>query len=1036
MEEIVGLMKERHWDLIGLSETRMRGEDVRAIHEDYLLVHKGAEDGKYGVGFIISPQLANRVKNVRPVSNCLIGLTLQMNHGYLDIIQVCAPQQKRSNNEKEKFYETLQDLVDSMPNRDNQVIMGDFNGHIGLRTSLLKDVIGPFSIGDVNPNGVYSHGERITDFCVRNGLSIMNTFFQHRSSHKWTWYKQRQKNQEYLQKSMTDLVLASRKSLIHDVKAIPSISFGSDHRVVVALVNIRYTRARPSVKRRRVAVEKLKKPEAKERMAENLHTKIMIDKDEEDIERAWESSKKAILESIEATIGFTYTGGKKKRTPFWNEETRKAVMDKNYAFREWLKERTEDSRRNYVRLRNVAKRTMRKVMRETWKRIGRDLEEDFHGTKKLLYSMAKGYRKVNKEKSFSLKDGQGNLLTKPEDVDRRWNEYFESLLNTPEEDSGMDTSDDEEENQVEDGGITTNEIMVALEHMKNNKAAGVDEIPAEIYKYGGQHIISYLTWIYNMAWKTKKIPKEWGSAVIYPVHKKGDRTSCNNYRAISLLPHAGKIYERILERRLRTYVEERLHKAQHSFRPNQGTTDLSFALKILLEKSWEFNYPRYLAFLDLGKAFDQVPRKELWKALRHVEHGIPRTLRRAICSLYESNKTTVRSIRDTTLCFNAGSGVRSGSVVSPLLIILLMYRVISSVEYIEPTKGAGEADKFAYANDVGIVEATSASLAVTVDLWNRVLQNHGLNINLQKTEVMVVSRQNELLQVEVDGITLKQTTACKYLGVMYDDKGTHEGAVQDRIQKYTVNVNFLYSLLKDKNIPVKVKTTIYKSILRPILTYGCEAWVLTTKTTLRVQAAEMRVLRMIHGVSKSNRLCNENIRRELGVESIISYIERAQLQWYGHMMRMEEHRTPRRWYHWVPNTRCPPGRPRMRWDETVDKALRKHGTSLNDVCAHETFLDRGEWMRLITDRPYGLPGGDGQNERDTDLFKYKYQIATAGENYKSKNEIQDTTFQAKLFSSTIIISNYVNISRLQPDLTFASNCVSLDLKINSDQMIS
>ena len=116
---------------------------------------------------------------------------------------------------------------------------------------------------------------------------------------------------------------------------------------------------------------------------------------------------------------------------------------------------------------------------------------------------------------------------------------------------------------------------------------------------------------------------------------------------------------------MRTYIEETFHEAQHGFRPNRGTKDLSFALKILLEKSWEFNDPKYLAFLDLEKAFDRVPRKALWKALRHVEYGIPRTLRRAIFSLYKSNKTTVRPIGGRTGWFNAGSGVRQGSVISP-----------------------------------------------------------------------------------------------------------------------------------------------------------------------------------------------------------------------------------------------------------------------------------------------------------------------------------------------------------------------------------
>ena len=101
---------------------------------------------------------------------------------------------------------------------------------------------------------------------------------------------------------------------------------------------------------------------------------------------------------------------------------------------------------------------------------------------------------------------------------------------------------------------------------------------------------------------------------------------------------------------------------------------------------------------------------------------------------------------------------------------------------------------------------------------------------------------------------------------------------------------------------------------------------------------------------------NENIRRELGVENIITFVEAAQLRWYGHMKRMEEHRTPRRWYHWLPNTKRPQGRPRKRWDQNLDEALKKRGTSLNDVCIQERYLDREEWRRLVADRPVGLPG--------------------------------------------------------------------------------
>jgi len=77
-------------------------------------------------------------------------------------------------------------------------------------------------------------------------------------------------------------------------------------------------------------------------------------------------------------------------------------------------------------------------------------------------------------------------------------------------------------------------------------------------------MITWLQDIFNSAWKQGRIPEDWGKAIICPVFKnKGDRAECGNYRGISLLPHITKIYERILERRLCSLVEERLGEWQY-----------------------------------------------------------------------------------------------------------------------------------------------------------------------------------------------------------------------------------------------------------------------------------------------------------------------------------------------------------------------------------------------------------------------------------------------------------------------------------------
>ena len=168
-----------------------------------------------------------------------------------------------------------------------------------------------------------------------------------------------------------------------------------------------------------------------------------------------------------------------------------------------------------------------------------------------------------------------------------------------------------------------------------------------------------------------------------------------------------------------------------------------------------------------------------------------------------------------------------------------------------------------------------------------------------------------------------------------------------RIQKYNSNLHLLYPLMKDRYIPRKVKIIIYLSILRPILTYGHESWTLTSKTRSQVQAAEMKALRLIKGVTRLDRLRNEDIRRELGVEGILEYVERGQLRWFGHVKRMNGERYPRRFLDWTPQGRRPIGRPKMRWLQNIKRGAERRGSSLDEVDETRLYEDRQAWRQFL-----------------------------------------------------------------------------------------
>ncbi len=203
---------------------------------------------------------------------------------------------------------------------------------------------------------------------------------------------------------------------------------------------------------------------------------------------------------------------------------------------------------------------------------------------------------------------------------------------------------------------------------------------------------------------------------------------------------------------------------------------------------------------------------------------------------------------------------------------------------------------FAYADDVALITKTATKLQKVLNKWNSELHEAGMRINIEKTKVMMVSRQRNDLQVRLGDAVLEFMENFDYLGVTLNEKCCLEEEINHRISKYFRNGGLMYPLLKERNIPMKVKTTIYTTILRPLLTYGCECWVLMTKLRSQLQAAEMRVLRLIVGVTRLDRLRNDNIRRELGVESIIEFTERNQIRWCGHLLQMPENRRPLIYY--------------------------------------------------------------------------------------------------------------------------------------------
>ena len=160
----------------------------------------------------------------------------------------------------------------------------------------------------------------------------------------------------------------------------------------------------------------------------------------------------------------------------------------------------------------------------------------------------------------------------------------------------------------------------AILSLKDNKTAGLDNIPAEVIKYGVCALHRRLHNFIVDCWSAKYLPQRWKNANIILVYKqKGDRAECGNSRGMFLLSVTVKVLAiAMLIRLLEHIVDLVLPESQCVFRRGHSTIDMIFVARQLQEKCCEQHQDLYMAFVDATKAFDAVNR-DLWNILRKFD---------------------------------------------------------------------------------------------------------------------------------------------------------------------------------------------------------------------------------------------------------------------------------------------------------------------------------------------------------------------------------------------------------------------------------
>ena len=950
LEQLLREFESCNLEILGLSEMRWTGSG-KEIHQGKTILYSGhSEHHVHGVGIVLNDQAAKALIAWQPVSERIITARIQSRHTKSTIVQVYAPTEEADHTDKDDFYEQLQDTLNRVPNHDVVILIGDLNAQIHRNREGLEHVIGPHGTA----RRTNDNGERFILLCSTNNLCIMNTFYQHRSVHKKTW----KSPNGTIQNEIDYICMSKRwKTAVDDVRTFRGADIGSDHHLIKAKIRIKLKKVKHQDKIKPFALEKLKSKDVEDRYTLELSNRFQALEEQNDIEAHWDLFKQAVVTTAEQVIG-RKRGSERER---WIKDGTWDLIDQRKSCKNTLDQAKTRSQREtastiYRALDRRVKYSCRADKNEWLENKGREAQEAANrNDSKTIYRIVRDLSGSKSSANAPIKDKNGRTLLTTEEQDARWVEHFKETLNqpTPRELYDFEGFPGVDELNVWDGEISIDEVSKAVKSLKNNKAAGLDQIPAELLKKGGSDLITSITKLVNKCWEEAYTPRDWRNGAISKIPKKGSTANCDNYRGLTLLSVPGKIICIVLLKRLQDTIDHILRDQQAGFRKGRSCAEQIFTLRNIIEQCIEFQKKSFLNFIDFRKAFDSIHRDSLWEILK--TYGIPSKFINLFRNLYTDTSCCVKVESGYTEFFNIETGVRQGCILSPFLFLLAIDFVMSVSTRDLPnigiswTRDARLCD-LDFADDIALIAESSEDLQQLTDKLEENAAKVGLRINAGKTKSMQINCQTDM-NLQLNGQSIEEVEYFTYLGSTIAADGNSERDINSRIGKASAVFQKLQCIWKRNSINTSLKMQIFKSIVIPTAIYASETWKSTARIIQKLDVFQQRCLRKILRVRYQDHITNVEILRRSNSVKLSEIITERRMRLAGHILRLPSDRITKTAMSWVPpGGSRRRGRPVRTWRSTFKCDLERVELTLNE--AESVASDRIHWRRIAAQCAY------------------------------------------------------------------------------------